>query len=138
MFPSNIDADPDPTTQVTWPAGRRLHRDASSHHAAAESPQVERSRPPFNPTKSDEGMQQGKKRLSTRDLINLSISMGGAQIAWTVELGCVYTIFMRHHLFTRRQIRDTIPTLVRLIRTVNIFSLAGRSYQRSYCATSHW
>lgn len=29
----------------------------------------------------------GKRRLSTLDLFNLSISMAGAQVAWTVELG---------------------------------------------------
>lgn len=29
----------------------------------------------------------GKKKLSTWNLITLSISMAGAQIAWTVELG---------------------------------------------------
>jgi solute carrier family 45 protein 1/2/4 len=32
-----------------------------------------------------------KRRLSTKDLIFLSISMAGAQIAWTVELGYVAT-----------------------------------------------
>lgn len=86
-FPSNVDADPDPTTQVTWPASRRLHRDVASHIPAVESPQVERSRPAFDNGKPTDGVHPGKKRLSTRDLINLSISMGGAQIAWTVELG---------------------------------------------------
>jgi solute carrier family 45 protein 1/2/4 len=90
-FPSNIDADPDPTTQVTWPASRRLHRDtAAINTPSAESPQVERGSPPLDVGKPvNETLLPGKRRLTTLDLINLSISMGGAQIAWTVELGCV-------------------------------------------------
>lgn len=28
-----------------------------------------------------------KSRMSTLDLFNLSIAMGGSQVAWTVELG---------------------------------------------------
>lgn len=33
-----------------------------------------------------------RRRMSTLDLVNLSISMAGAQIAWTVELGYVAAI----------------------------------------------
>ena len=36
-----------------------------------------------------------EKRMSTWDLIKLSISMAGAQIAWTVELGFVSPHFSK-------------------------------------------
>ena len=93
-FPSNADADPDPTTQMTWPSSRRS---GSSSHifksnypgGHVESPQVERG--PLNAGNAKALANAGrKKRLSTKDLIFLSISMAGAQIAWTVELGYVY------------------------------------------------
>lgn len=38
-------------------------------------------------TPDDASESTGKRHLSTWDLITLSISMAGAQIAWTVELG---------------------------------------------------
>jgi hypothetical protein len=37
----------------------------------------------------DEGVVVGKPRMSTLDMFALSVSMGGAQIIWTMELGCV-------------------------------------------------
>jgi len=42
------------------------------------------------------GGPASKKRLTTKDLIFLTISMAGAQIAWTVELGCVFP----SHIYT--------------------------------------
>ena len=45
-----------------------------------------------NDTKESENDAIGTKRLSTVNLFNLSISMAGAQIAWTVELGCVFKL----------------------------------------------
>ena len=89
-FPANADADPDPTTQIPWPARQKRVRIDS----------VERSRtlPVENATSGDlRSSSNGKtkdadplrKRMSTWDLIKLSISMAGAQIAWTVELGYV-------------------------------------------------
>ncbi|KAH7887635.1 hypothetical protein F5I97DRAFT_1861745 [Phlebopus sp. FC_14] len=87
-----IDADPDPTTQIAWPTARHRQRTSSGT-------QVERSSDPScgtaNSYQSTDG--SGKpphsvakptwKRLSTWNLITLSISMAGAQVAWTVELG---------------------------------------------------
>lgn len=96
-FASNPDADPDPTTQMTWPSSRR---NASGSHiikanypgGAVESPQAERGPLRLDPTIS--GIKtlvnpSTKRSLTTKDLIFLTISMAGAQIAWTVELGYV-------------------------------------------------
>jgi len=86
-FPSNADADPDPTTQMPWP-GRR---NASGSHILKAGGGV---RPPargplkLDPIKTLVNPVR-KRRLTTKDLIFLSISMAGAQIAWTVELGYV-------------------------------------------------
>jgi solute carrier family 45, member 1/2/4 len=89
-FPSNIpDADPDPTTQMPWPASRRLQRDAMHDSPAVESPQTERPAAIGSAKPTDDMLQPGQRKLSTLDLIYLSVSMGGAQIAWTVELGYV-------------------------------------------------
>ncbi|KAF8897661.1 major facilitator superfamily domain-containing protein [Infundibulicybe gibba] len=87
MIPPIADSDPDPTTQIPWPAARG--RSAGQH--SANTPDEA----------SDEGtvVQPGsgesnktptvpvKRQLTTWDLITLSISMAGAQMAWTVELG---------------------------------------------------
>ncbi|KAG5648946.1 hypothetical protein DXG03_000295 [Asterophora parasitica] len=82
------DSDPDPTTQIPWPTGRRQTvasvTDTSKAVTPAADDGVQRNAPE-SPTKAD--TEPGKRRLSTWDLITLSISMAGAQIAWTVELG---------------------------------------------------
>ncbi|KAI0089327.1 hypothetical protein BDY19DRAFT_889996 [Irpex rosettiformis] len=95
-FPTSNDAsDPDPTTQIAWPSrqAKRVRINDSVERARA------RTMPP-EATNSDDlhrgganGSGSGKevdsltKRMSTWDLVKLSISMAGAQIAWTVELG---------------------------------------------------
>ena len=96
-FSNNPDADPDPTTQMTWPSSRRS---ASGSHilksnypgGRIESPQVERGPLRLDPTAPGVKtlVYPSPKRLTTKDLIYLSISMAGAQIAWTVELGYVF------------------------------------------------
>ncbi|EJF61160.1 MFS general substrate transporter [Dichomitus squalens LYAD-421 SS1] len=94
-FPANVDADPDPTSQITWPARQGEHsRRGSKHNLDAPRSgsrlSVSRSRANGNglakpPAAEAEG--SGKKRMSSLDLFNLSIAMGGSQVAWTVELG---------------------------------------------------
>ena len=83
-----VDPDPDPTTQIPWP-GARKRSDRDADNSTVSSPPAnstnDSSRRPSVGSKAD---ASGKRRhLSTVDLINLSISMAGAQIAWTVELG---------------------------------------------------
>jgi solute carrier family 45, member 1/2/4 len=79
--------DPDPTTQIPWPGARKR----PDHDPRASSPSLNstshnnQSRRPSEVSRAE---ISGKRRhLSTLDLFNLSISMAGAQIAWTVELG---------------------------------------------------
>ncbi|KAG6854846.1 hypothetical protein C0991_012036 [Blastosporella zonata] len=86
MIAPIADSDPDPTTQIPWPSGRPRH-----------TPDLDEASKPTTP--SDDGLIRlapettakkpdlGRRRLTTWDLITLSISMAGAQIAWTVELG---------------------------------------------------
>jgi solute carrier family 45, member 1/2/4 len=80
MIPPIADADPDPTTQIPWPARGQVDQPPS---AAGGSTGADGER---------DGDSKGSKtplakQLTHWDLITLSISMAGAQIAWTVELG---------------------------------------------------
>ncbi|KAF9653396.1 MFS general substrate transporter [Thelephora ganbajun] len=93
-FASNADADPDPTTQMTWPSSRRNASSSgilkSNYPRGAAESQTGRGPLRLDPTIA--GIKTlvnpaPKRRLTTKDLIFLSISMAGAQIAWTVELG---------------------------------------------------
>ncbi|KAF5387983.1 hypothetical protein D9615_000522 [Tricholomella constricta] len=90
MMPPIADSDPDPTTQIPWPTGRSRQApasesvDTSKTVTPAADDGVQRNAPESS-AKAD--TEPGRRRLSTWDLITLSISMAGAQIAWTVELG---------------------------------------------------
>ena len=101
-FPTtNVDADPDPTSQIAWPNRQQDRgRRGSNTHASILREGRSGSRPsvrlngngkhkPAGSAVAEEGASssEGKKRMSTLDLIYLSIAMGGSQVAWTVELG---------------------------------------------------
>jgi solute carrier family 45 protein 1/2/4 len=97
-FPSSADSDPDPTTQMPWP--RRSNGSGSqilkSGYPGGEVESPQGQRPPLRVNANVANIKTlmnpaQKRRLSTKDLIFLSISMAGAQIAWTVELGYVAT-----------------------------------------------
>lgn len=82
--------DPDPTTQIAWPARQAdpVHADSSS-----ETEDSATLVPDGSPKKQTSPTEPSKRRLSTWNLITLSISMAGAQIAWTIELGYVCSVF---------------------------------------------
>ncbi|KAI0303258.1 MFS general substrate transporter [Russula brevipes] len=82
-------ADPDPTTQIPWPGARkRSDRDLDAATTALPVNSTSHDSPSRRPSVVSRPEMNGKRgRLSTLDLFNLSISMAGAQIAWTVELG---------------------------------------------------
>jgi solute carrier family 45 protein 1/2/4 len=81
MIPPLPDSDPDPTTQIPWPAARvKLQADSTTHATVLEDDPGQHGEVRAKPV-------PGKRHLSTWNLITLSISMAGAQIAWTVELG---------------------------------------------------
>lgn len=101
-FPSTTSAaianDPDPTTQMAWPTSKNY----PSPSPSPVEPTSQSSWPPQGPARANgkspargnkkddipEGNSEiGTRRLSTLQLFNLSISMAGAQVAWTVELG---------------------------------------------------
>jgi solute carrier family 45, member 1/2/4 len=95
-FPTvTADADPDPTTQIAWPSARpkRIRHVPQVDLLHAEVEQRDNGRVGDVHYSGDNGKkasaEPGKRHLSTWNLITLSISMGGAQVAWTVELGCV-------------------------------------------------
>ena len=82
------DGDPDPTTQIPWPTGRVRQRPIQT------PPNNERVQPsPAQGGARSKAVEPTKRMLSTWDLFTLSVSMAGAQIAWTVELGCVVMSF---------------------------------------------
>ncbi|KAH7930748.1 MFS general substrate transporter [Leucogyrophana mollusca] len=95
-LPVNVDADPDPTTQMPWPSARYRQRTASGteqetpaeqNHATGVNRSYHSTEDGGKGAVSASSPKPGRTRLSTWNLITLSISMGGAQIAWTVELG---------------------------------------------------
>jgi len=83
MLPPAPDQD-DPTSQIA--CSNRPRRDPevprSEDSSITQVPEQESSKP----TSATNAV---KRKLSTWDLITLSISMLGAQIVWTVELGYV-------------------------------------------------
>lgn len=102
--PSNADSDPDPTSQIAWPGrqGERGRRGSNLSNKRIAQEGISGSRPSVSrangrgkakpaPTGSaveaEASPSTGKKRMSAYDLICISISMGGSQVAWTVELG---------------------------------------------------
>ncbi|GBE79661.1 major facilitator superfamily domain-containing protein [Sparassis latifolia] len=91
-FPTNADADPDPTTQIPWPS-RTVKRFRLHDEEEEEVVVMEEEVPAGRESDLANGKSDGKekdpsaRRMSTLDLIYLSISMAGSQVAWTVELG---------------------------------------------------
>ncbi|KAJ8086780.1 hypothetical protein PM082_005605 [Marasmius tenuissimus] len=89
MLPPAEDANSeDPTTQIAWPSRRPrnsvIQANGSDNAGAGNSGVSEQE----NGAKdSNAGRSTMKRKLSTWNLITLSISMLGAQIVWTVELG---------------------------------------------------
>ncbi|KAF9247328.1 hypothetical protein BU15DRAFT_38749 [Melanogaster broomeanus] len=87
--PYNIDVDPDPTSQIAWPAARHRQRTASDLQLERDSEPSSDTAVSYETTgkQSPVSSEHTRHRLSTWNLITLSISMAGAQVAWTVELG---------------------------------------------------
>ncbi|KAI0939227.1 hypothetical protein AcV5_000707 [Taiwanofungus camphoratus] len=91
-FPTAGNADPDPTTQIPWPSrsGKRAREVIPSGQDITDEivHNGHGSNQGLNGKKRTSGQDSlASRRLSTLDLINLSISMAGSQVAWTVELG---------------------------------------------------
>ncbi|KAK7695940.1 hypothetical protein QCA50_000579 [Cerrena zonata] len=86
-FPTNTDADPDPTTQIPWPSKNGKQVRMQSPAPPTETSSTNGSQPPAPKKPAGKDVDPSRRRMSTMDLINLSISMAGAQVAWTVELG---------------------------------------------------
>lgn len=86
-FPATANADPDPTTQIPWPS--RGAKRARLNHPEGQTSQEPASgqRPEHANGKKAADDNSSKGRMSTLDLIKLSISMAGSQVAWTIELG---------------------------------------------------
>ena len=86
-------SDADPPTQTNWPTTRKSTGPIPPEQL--RTPLLERLpenvRTPANTTrepKLDKRQEEiGRKRLTPWDLFCLSISMLGAQVVWTVELG---------------------------------------------------
>ncbi|KAF5344144.1 hypothetical protein D9758_008829 [Tetrapyrgos nigripes] len=80
MLPPAPDNE-DPTSQIAWPnRPARPQQSLSDNSSVTQVPDQEGGKPATN-------TNPVKRSLTTWDLITLSISMLGAQIVWTVELG---------------------------------------------------
>lgn len=79
-----VASDPDPTTQIAWPSPRGRGQESAPPGAIQEDGLTV---PSGSGRKARSKSPPGKRQLTTWDFITLSISMAGAQIAWTVELG---------------------------------------------------
>ena len=89
-FSTNLGADPEPTTQIPWPNRQSKQvRISGSRERSRTMPEPPTNNTLANGVGKDRAVDSSKRRMSTWDLVNLSISMAGAQIAWTVELGYV-------------------------------------------------
>ncbi|THH32903.1 hypothetical protein EUX98_g1246 [Antrodiella citrinella] len=90
IAPPSAESDPDPTSQIAWP-GRNGHRQnvrMQSPDSAAPTPGSSNgSRSKSRKGTPNNEADPARRRMTTMDLIKLSISMAGAQVAWTVELG---------------------------------------------------
>lgn len=88
-FPESTEPDSDSASQIAWP----IRPSERGRHASQKSQQAEVQEDARAPSgsrtngKAADASAPGRKRLSTLDLINLSIAMAGSQVAWTVELG---------------------------------------------------
>ncbi|TFK29392.1 MFS general substrate transporter [Coprinopsis marcescibilis] len=80
-----VASEPDHPSQVAWPLSRNraLDGDRTDTDNGVDTVGGLNSDSPASRTKNGDK----RKQFSTWDLITLSISMAGAQIAWTVELG---------------------------------------------------
>ncbi|KAI0650349.1 MFS general substrate transporter [Trametes meyenii] len=88
-FPATVEPDTDSESQIAWPIrpserGRRASNKSPPAQVEQEGRGPSASRVNGKPA---DASSSGKKRMSTLDLINLSIAMAGSQVAWTVELG---------------------------------------------------
>ncbi|CCL99450.1 uncharacterized protein FIBRA_01468 [Fibroporia radiculosa] len=88
-FPTTADADPDPTTQIPWPSrnGKRIREQTQDMDSPEEAGDTNNAGHSNGKKSSSEREDPAERRMSTLDLIYLSISMAGSQVAWTVELG---------------------------------------------------
>lgn len=91
-IPPIPDADPDPTTQIPWPSRsfRRISEEEQGAPLRDHSAESSSSRGAEENVKVSSGNEPDHTRLSTWNLITLSIAMGGSQVAWTVELGYIH------------------------------------------------
>lgn len=90
MIPPIADAE-DPTTQVAWPSRPSRNSDLPPDHASVSSTAIEQENVA---QKANPKAVAAKNRLTTWQLITLTISMAGAQIAWTVELGYAHRVLL--------------------------------------------
>jgi solute carrier family 45, member 1/2/4 len=83
-LPSVPDSGEDPTMQIPWPSAASRTRPQSEAIVVENDVLVPTEEVAKVSTSTTDAVKQ---RLTTWNLITLSISMAGAQIAWTVELG---------------------------------------------------
>lgn len=134
-FPTSANADSDdPTTQIAWPSrtSKRSRRASDEDLASSDDAQDGADPSPSNGKRVGSKDQDSTlRRLSTLDLINLSVSMAGSQVAWTVELGYVVMSNALNHvpLICFRQIWNTVFVIPGSLRDLDKSRMACWSYQ---------
>jgi len=88
-IPVTADADPDAMSQTPWPARHRQRTTSSNPLDQPSSGTTVTSYQSIEGgNKAFQDVPEPKRvRFSTWDLFTLSVSMAGAQVTWTVELG---------------------------------------------------
>ena len=132
-IPVTVDADPDPTSQIAWPAARHRQRTTSSNPLEPSSAESYQSKVP------QDVPQPKRVQFSTWDLFTLSVSMAGAQVTWTVELGRVHQLCRIHSPFHMhpRQVWYSVSAIAGHIRAGDEPRMARRSCKRTDCTTPH-
>jgi solute carrier family 45 protein 1/2/4 len=129
MIPPISDGDPDPTTQTPWPAARNRQVDTNEGISNLNVHRTDRILVDEHAKKSVQAIH-GKPRLTTWNLITLSVSMAGAQVAWTVELGYEYPLnckIVTLTLIMSCKLRNAVFTWLRSFRRTHISRMAGGS-----------
>ncbi|KAG6336692.1 hypothetical protein ID866_2399 [Astraeus odoratus] len=140
-IPFSADADPDPTSQIPWPAARHRQRTTSSaplghdSHPSNEG-DVSYQSTGHNGKGSNQVPEPARVRFSTWDLFTLSVSMGGSQVAWTVELGYgtpfLLSLGMSEHLTSLVWLAGPISGLIAQPVIGAISDSSTSKYRRRY------
>ena len=137
-----VDPDPDPTTQIPWPGARKRSDRDLDDSLVSPPPANHTDDSSQRPSVGSRADANGKRRLSTIDLVNLSISMARCADSLDRRAGVVNSslalILGVHLTFGYAQIWNAFPALPWRLRTSHQSCVAGWSDLWLDCSTGHW